>query len=287
MWEEGKSSAAVHLASRHEILDRLGSVAFPNFINPFSFPYVPIAEQFAGHSLPEACLPISFKRLSNILELFFHPWPLCLSYSHIPRGRKSTSKVSIGLCQLLIFPSCTLFTAYSVQCPVQWGVLPWQWWMERLPTYWSWILILHEPSVSFLFSSECKCFLEQNGLRHPVDYGVPQITLQAEHHFRYKLEVKQRERENMGGRMCLDLQFLTSSETVKSFLPFILAHLSRCLWACFTLPLAMSHRADSGTHLVRGEKTACLLAPHVFHPTYMALAKKRRSSLWDFNLYWE
>lgn len=68
--------------------------------------------------------------------------------------------------------------------------------------------------------------------------------------------------------MCLDLQFLTSGETAKSFLPFILAHLSRCLWACFTLPLAMSHRADSGTHLqVQGEETvpvgAACFPPHI------------------------
>lgn len=187
----------------------------------------------------------------------------------------------------LYFFHCILSPVSSVQCPVQWGVLLWQWWMERLPTYWSWFLVLRELSVSFLFSSEYKCFLEQNGLRHPVDHSVPRITLQAEHHFRYKVEVKQRERENVGGRTCPDLQFLTSGEIVKSFLPFILAHLSRCLWACFTLPLAMSHRADSGTHLVRGEKTAFLLSPHVFHPTYMALAKERGSSLWHFNLYWE
>lgn len=105
------------------------------------------------------------------------------------------------------------------------------------------------------------CFLEKNA------HSAPQNTLQAKHCSRYQTS-KQRQTKWERKNMCLDLQLLTSGETAKSFLPFILAHVSRCLWACFTLPLAMSHRADSGTHLqVQGEESvpvgAACFPPHI------------------------
>lgn len=76
----------------------------------------------------------------------------------------------------------------------------------------------------------------------------------------------ERERKWERKNMCLDLQCLTSGAIAKSFLPFILAHLSRCRWARFTWPLAMSHRADSGTHLMRREKTVFPWVLHFFPP---------------------
>lgn len=128
------------------------------------------------------------------------------------------------------------------------------------------------------------CLLEQNV------HSAPQTTLQAKHSSRYQTEVKYREAKWEKKNTCLDLQFLTSGETAKSFLPFILAHLSRCLWACFTLPLAMSHRADSGTHLqVQGEETppvgAACSPPHtqrwLWHLCHEISAQYNNCGAWE------
>lgn len=112
---------------------------FSSSITTLSFPYIPIAEQFSGHILSEACLHRIFNRLSTNLDVFFTYSPLLACIPHMATRLAAdcdVSKVSTGqfhpIPQVVAFhgvrsqagPNSELYAFFSHLCKYDYLYIP-------------------------------------------------------------------------------------------------------------------------------------------------------------------